>query len=175
MSAGSLRRARMPPKILGCRVFTRPPMTSGLPVNDATSITGRLSSFSFLAVPPVDNTIRPLPKIFFKPVTRSVSPVLSDTLANILNVFTSILHLKSFCTSSCDHKLSYLDEKKKDQYLVLVEIAADRFLLFRRCRMAVNNHLALILPHFLGLTVVNGAVAHAIIVPGFHGAVVAID
>src|SRR5438046_7621325 len=51
--------ASTPPKILGCRVLTRPPRISGKPVSSSTSVTATPDSFRCPAVPPVETTRTP--------------------------------------------------------------------------------------------------------------------
>ena len=55
----SILRAKIPPWIAGCRVFTRPPSISGAPVTSDTSLTGKLASRSVLAEPPLATNLKP--------------------------------------------------------------------------------------------------------------------
>ena len=57
--AGLSRKARMPPWIFGCRVFTRPSIISGKPVSSETSFTAILLSRKSAAVPPVETSSIP--------------------------------------------------------------------------------------------------------------------
>ena len=72
----SVRRARMPPWIAGCRVFTRPSMISGKPVWSLTSTTFSPASRSALAEPPVDRISMPCAASALPSSTR---PSLSET------------------------------------------------------------------------------------------------
>jgi len=72
----SVRRARMPPWIDGCSVFTRPSMISGKPVWSLTSITVSPASRSALAEPPVERISMPWPA---SALPNSISPSLSET------------------------------------------------------------------------------------------------
>ena len=71
------RRAKMPPCIFGCKVFTRPSIISGKPVWAETSVTLRPLSFNSLYVPPVESIS------IFRALScwaNSTIPVLSETL-----------------------------------------------------------------------------------------------
>src|SRR5260370_501345 len=71
-----VRRARMPPWIEGCRVFTRPSMISGKPVWSLTSTTLRPASRNALAEPPVDRISIPRAA---SALPNSTRPSLSET------------------------------------------------------------------------------------------------
>src|SRR5215213_2977060 len=74
--SGLDRSARIPPWILGWRVFTRPPSISGASVTSATSRTGSPASAMADAVPPLDTSSQPRST---RPLARSTTPVLSYT------------------------------------------------------------------------------------------------
>jgi hypothetical protein len=75
--AGSSLRNRIPPKINGLRVFTRPSRISGKCVISSTDITAIPSSASVLAVFPVDTISQP---ILSSARANAAMPVLSYTL-----------------------------------------------------------------------------------------------
>src|SRR6516162_9636134 len=75
-SSGRSRRARSPPWIAGCRVFTRPSSISGKPVTVATSVTGSPAAVRARAVPPVE--ISATPRAISAPA-KGMIPVLSLT------------------------------------------------------------------------------------------------
>src|SRR5690606_762332 len=72
------RRPRMPPCTFGCRVFTRPSMISGKPVQAPISVTGMPASCSWRQVPPVDRSSTPSS---CSARAKSVMPRLSETLS----------------------------------------------------------------------------------------------
>src|SRR4029453_6805173 len=72
----SVRRARIPPWMVGCSVLTRPSMISGKPVWSLTSITFSPASRNALAEPPVDRISTPCPASALPSSTR---PSLSET------------------------------------------------------------------------------------------------
>src|SRR5438094_4707562 len=80
----SVRRARMPPWIEGCRVFTRPSMISGKPVWSLTSTTFSPASRNAFAEPPVDRISMPWPASARPSSTR---PALSDTEISARSIF----------------------------------------------------------------------------------------
>ena len=75
-SSGTSRRARMPPWIDGCSVFTRPPSISAAPVTSSTSVTFSPASSSAAAVPAEATSSMPRAA---RPFAKGTSPVLSDT------------------------------------------------------------------------------------------------
>src|SRR5713226_6170091 len=75
--SGWSRRARMPPWIFGCSVFTRPSIISGKPVWSATSVTTTPLSFRSWAVPPVERICTPWVS---SALANSTTPALSETL-----------------------------------------------------------------------------------------------
>ena len=77
ISSESESRANIPPKIKGCKVFTRPPIISGKFVTSSTGIT--FTPFSLIAfeVPPVETISTPK---LSSSVAKSVSLLLSLTL-----------------------------------------------------------------------------------------------
>ena len=77
MCSGMSLLARMPPWILGCSVFTRPPRISGKPVTSLTAVTGRPAACRAFMVPPVETSSTPFCD---RKVANSTSPVLSVTL-----------------------------------------------------------------------------------------------
>src|SRR5436190_15106827 len=79
------RRARIPPWIFGCRVFTRPSSISGNPVCAETSVTRMPSFSSSFAVPPVDRICTPRPA---SARANSTTPALSETLISARPTFT---------------------------------------------------------------------------------------
>src|SRR4028119_2147213 len=74
--SGFSRSARMPPWILGCRVFTRPSSISGAPVTSSTWTTGTRDSSSAFAVPPVEMISNPIPESLR---AKAATPRLSET------------------------------------------------------------------------------------------------
>src|SRR5215218_4344192 len=84
--SGLDRSARIPPWILGWRVFTRPPSISGASVTAATSTTGSPASAIAVAVPPLETSSQPRST---RPWARSTTPVLSytDTRARTFRSF----------------------------------------------------------------------------------------
>src|SRR5690606_9636426 len=87
-SPGSSRRARIPPWIFGCSVFTRPPIISSEPVYSATSVTGRPAARSARQVPPLDNSAKPRRN---RPPANSTIPVLSYTDSSARRVIAASL------------------------------------------------------------------------------------
>jgi hypothetical protein len=77
----------MPPWTAGCSVFTRPSIISGKPVTSATVVTGRPTSVSARAVPPVETSVNPRAT---RPRPRSAMPVLSETLSRALGIIKKV-------------------------------------------------------------------------------------
>src|SRR5690349_23006250 len=67
----------MPPWILGCRVFTRPPRISGLWVYSETLRAGTFAASSAARVPPVESSSKPSRT---RPCAKGTNPRLSETL-----------------------------------------------------------------------------------------------
>src|SRR5215469_16480926 len=76
-SEASPGRPSSPPWIRGCRVFTRPPRISGLPVCSETLHAGRPASLRAWSVPPVLRSWNPRST---RPRAKGTSPRLSETL-----------------------------------------------------------------------------------------------
>ncbi len=72
--SGLERSARIPPWILGWRVFTRPPSISGEPVTSATSVWAMPASLSVAAVLPLATSSHPSSE---RPRANSTRPSLS--------------------------------------------------------------------------------------------------
>src|SRR6185369_3206910 len=85
MCSRSSRRARMPPWIFGCSVFTRPSSISGKPVCAETSVTGTRSFSRSFAVPPVERIWMPRAA---SALQSSTTPDLSETLTSARWTFT---------------------------------------------------------------------------------------
>src|SRR3989338_4641228 len=82
--------AKMPAKIFGCRVLTRPSSISLKPVYSDISVTLMLFFFNNEAVPPVDNILYPS---LFSPLANSTMPSLFETE---INAVLDILPLNNF-------------------------------------------------------------------------------
>jgi hypothetical protein len=82
--------ARMPPWILGFRVFTLPSRISGKPVIVEISEQSIPLSFKVFEVPPLDMIFQ---FNFFKPWAKSVIPLLFETLINAVGIFFSFTYI----------------------------------------------------------------------------------
>src|SRR5215217_2781978 len=87
--SASERRARMPPWMRGCSVFTRPSRISGEPVCSETCTAGTPLSFRCLSVPPVLRMRQPS---LCRPCAKGSRPVLSETeMRAVLSIDSKIL------------------------------------------------------------------------------------
>src|SRR5882724_7056364 len=74
--SGRSRRARSPPWMAGCRVFTLPSTSSGKPVTSSTEVTAMPADLSAAAVPPVEMISHPS---WASPCAKAMIPRLSLT------------------------------------------------------------------------------------------------